>query len=312
MSQLSQSHRVTPAQAPANLLLETQLKQLKLPAFVAHYSVLAQDAARNNLSYERYLLGLVQEEVNQRERRSVERAVRQAKFPVIKDLAEFDFGALPDLPSKRILDLAQGGYLKQSEPIILLGNPGLGKTHIACGLALAACRQGRRVRFYTAAGLVNELMVAQRDYRLSRVVAGALKQDVIVLDELGFIPFTESGAQLLFQFCAALYERVALIVTTNLHFAEWGRVLGGDDKLAAALLDRLTHRAHILEFVGTSFRFRQQLVLTQNGNGNGGARAVVEASGASSETELTNRSGTSHLETENGATASESESENNR
>jgi DNA replication protein DnaC len=231
---------------------------------LAHYQVLAQDAARGNLSYEQYLLALVQEEVASRERLRVERSIKQAHFPVVKELSQFDFSVVPDLPKQRILELAQGSYLRAAEPIILLGNPGLGKTHVASGLALAACRQGKRVRFYTTASLVNDLTNAQREYRLSRFVANALKQDLIVLDELGFIPFTESSAQLLFQFCAALYERVAVIVTTNLHFAQWGRVMGGDGKLAAALLDRLTHRAHIVEFVGTSFRFRQQLQRSQH------------------------------------------------
>jgi DNA replication protein DnaC len=130
---------------------------------------------------------------------------------------------------------------------------------VATGLALAACRQGKRVRFYNAAGLVNELIKAQQEYRLSRFMTQLCKHELIVLDELGFIPFTATGAQLLFQFCSALYERVAIIVTTNLRFAEWSSVMGGDERMSAALLDRLTHRATIIEFVGTSFRFRQQL-----------------------------------------------------
>jgi DNA replication protein DnaC len=226
---------------------------------LSSYQQIAQEAALSNLSFEQFLLSLAQEEVNQRERRSIERAIKNARFPNLKELADFDFSAVPDLSKPRILELAQGGYIAKAEPIILIGNPGLGKTHIASGLALAACRQGKRVRFYTAAGLVNELIAAQKDYRLSRFMNNRLKQHLIVLDELGFIPFTESGAQLLFQFCANLYERVALIVTTNLRFAEWTRVMGGDATMSAALLDRLTHRAQILEFVGTSYRLREQL-----------------------------------------------------
>jgi DNA replication protein DnaC len=241
------------------LLLETQLKQLRLPSFLENYQSLAAEAARNNLPYERYLLGLAQEEVGRRERNTIERSIRQAHFPVLKELSDFDFTAVPTLAQPRILDLAQGGYMVGAEPIIMVGNPGLGKSHLATGLALTACRQGQRVRFYNAAGLVNELMAAQQDYRLSRFMAASLKMHLIVLDELGFIPFSGSGAQLLFQFISNLYERVAVIVTTNLRFAEWSSVLGGDERLAAALLDRLTHRAHILEFVGTSFRFREQL-----------------------------------------------------
>lgn len=241
------------------LLLESHLKQLRLPSFLEHYQPLAHDAARSNLSYERYLLALAQEEVNQRERRRQEQAIHNAHFPVLKELADFEWSCVPNLSKPRMLELAQGSYISKAEPVILIGNPGLGKTHIATGLALAACRQGRRVRFYNVTGLVNELLKAQQEYRLSRFMSQISKQELIVLDELGFIPFTTTGAQLLFQFCSALYERVAVIVTTNLRFAEWSSVMGSDERMSAALLDRLTHRATILEFVGTSFRFRQQL-----------------------------------------------------
>jgi DNA replication protein DnaC len=249
---------MAPAPQP-QLLLESYLKQLRLPSFAELYQQLAQDAARTDLSYERFLLALVQEEVARRERNSVERAIRQAHFPVLKELADFDWSAVPDLSKPRVLELAQGGYINRAESVLLIGNPGLGKTHVASGLALAACRQGKRVRFYNVAGLVNELVAAQQEYRLSRFMAASLKQHLIVLDELGFIPFTSGAAQLLFQFVAGLYERVAVIVTTNLRFAEWSSVMGGDERMSAALLDRLTHRAHILELRGTSYRFRQQL-----------------------------------------------------
>jgi len=241
------------------LLLESYLKDLRLSRFVQSYQSLAQEAARTNLSYERYLLALVQEEVAHREAQRIERAIGEARFPVLKDLAEFDWSCVPSVPKPRILELAAGAYIESREPVILVGNPGLGKSHVASGLALAACRQGRRVRFYNVAGLVNDLIKAQQEYQLSRLMTRLCKQELIVLDELGFIPFTAVGAQLLFQFCSALYERVALIITTNLRFAEWSSVMGGDERMSAALLDRLTHRATILEFVGTSYRFRQQL-----------------------------------------------------
>jgi DNA replication protein DnaC len=241
------------------LLLETYLKQLRLPCFLESYQALAQEAARTNLSYERYLLALAQEEVSRQETNRIDRALANAHFPVLKELADFDFSLVPDVAKPRIFALAQGGYISRAEPVILIGNPGLGKTHVATGLAAAACRQGRKVRFYNVAGLVNELIKAQQDYRLSRVMTSITKHDLIVLDELGFIPFTTTGAQLLFQLCSALYERVSVIITTNLRFAEWSTVMGGDERMSAALLDRLTHRATILEFVGTSFRFRQQL-----------------------------------------------------
>jgi DNA replication protein DnaC len=241
------------------VLLESYLKDLRLSRFVQSYQSLAQEAARTNLSYERYLLALVQEEVAHREAQRIERAIGEARFPVLKDLAEFDWSCVPSVPKPRILELAAGAYIESREPVILVGNPGLGKSHVACGLALAACRQGRRVRFYNVAGLVNDLIKAQQEYQLSRLMTRLCKQELVVLDELGFIPFTAVGAQLLFQLCSALYERVALIITTNLRFAEWSSVMGGDERMSAALLDRLTHRATILEFVGTSYRFRQQL-----------------------------------------------------
>ncbi|HKV60218.1 MAG TPA: IS21-like element helper ATPase IstB [Ktedonobacteraceae bacterium] len=242
-----------------DLLLESYLKQLKLPCFAQSYQTLAQEAARTNLSYERYLLGLASEEMASREAHRIERAIPQARFPVLKELADFEWNAVPSVPRARILELAQGAYIPKAEPIILLGNPGLGKSHVASGLGLAACRQGRRVRFYNAAGLVTDLIKAQQEYQLSRVMTQLGKLEVLVLDELGFIPFTQTGAQLLFQLCSALYERVAVIITTNLRFAEWSTIMGGDERMSAALLDRLTHKATILEFVGTSYRFRQQL-----------------------------------------------------
>src|SRR5712692_33234 len=243
----------------AELLLESSLKQLKLPCFAQSYQMLAQEAARTNLSYERYLLALAQEEMASRDAHRIERAISQARFPTLKELADFEWSSVPSVPKARILELAQGAYIAKAEPVILLGNPGLGKSHVATGLALAACRQSRRVRFYNAAGLVNELIKAQQEYQLSRVMAQLGKLELLVLDELGFIPFTQTGAQLLFQVCSALYERVAVIITTNLRFAEWSTIMGGDERMSAALLDRLTHKATILEFVGTSYRFRQPL-----------------------------------------------------
>src|SRR5437764_6145640 len=171
----------------------------------------------------------------QPEAHRIERAVVNAHFPVLKELAEFDWSCVPDVPKPRILDLAQGGYISRSEPVILIGNPGLGKTHVATGLALAACRQGRRVRFYNVAGLVNDLIKAQHELKLSRFLAQLGKHELLVLDEFGFIPFTRDGANLLFQLCSALYEISALIITSNLKFSGWNRVMG-EEHLTAALL----------------------------------------------------------------------------
>jgi len=240
-----------------NDLLESYLRQLRLPSFVRSYQAFATDAARSNLDYTRYLLALAEQEVNKREQNRIQKRVKLARFPVLKELADFDFSALPTLNKAQVLDLSRGEYIRKREPIVFIGNPGLGKTHLAIALALSACRQGRKVRFWTAAGLVNELLLAQDEHRLHRFIYAALKLDLIVLDELGFIPFSASGAHALFTFCSEVYERLALILTTNLKFADWVQVLG-DERLTAALLDRITHHAHILELVGESFRFRER------------------------------------------------------
>ena len=250
---------MTTAKAVDTMLLESYLKQLRLPTFVANYRTFAEDAAQAQQSYERYLLALVEQEATQRDRNRQQRRIKAAHFPVLKELADFDFSALPSLNAQRVLGLARGEYIQKAEALLLVGNPGLGKTHVAIGLALAACRQGQRVRFYNTAGLVNELIAAQEAHQLPKLLNTALRHQLIVLDELGFIPLTPTGAQLIFQFCSTLYERVALIVTTNLRFGDWVQVFG-DERLTAALLDRLTHHAHILEFTGAdSYRFRQRL-----------------------------------------------------
>jgi ribonuclease P protein component len=241
-----------------NMLLETYLKALRLPTFQQNYRKFAEEADRANHTYDRFLLALAEQEVTQRERNRIARRIKSARFPVLKELADFDFSCISSPNKQRVLELARGSYIHKAEPIILVGNPGLGKTHVATGLALAACRQGHKVRFYNAAGLVNELILAQDEHRLPKFLTTALRHRLIILDELGFIPFSPAGAQLIFQFCSTLYERVAVAVTTNLRFADWTQVFG-NEQLTAALLDRLTHRANILEFVGESYRFRERM-----------------------------------------------------
>ena len=241
-----------------NRLLETYLRKLRLPTFVDNYAPFAADAVQNQMNYSRYLLALTEYEIQNREQNKIARLMKAANFPILKELADFDFSCIPTLNKALILDLAQGEFIYQKRSLIFMGNPGLGKTHLLTALALLACRQGKKVRFWTAAGLVNELIAAQDEHRLHRFIRSALKFDLIVLDELGFIPFTPVGAQALFTFCSEMYERVALGISTNLHFSEWVQVFG-DERLTAALLDRLTHHAIIIELIGESYRFRQRL-----------------------------------------------------
>jgi DNA replication protein DnaC len=240
-----------------NVVLESYLKKLYLSSFIRYHEAYAAEAAQSNQSYTRFLLALAEQEVLAREARRRQRRLKEAKIPVVKELSGFDFDKVPELNQQRIRQLTSGEYIDKAEPVILIGNPGLGKTHIATALAIEATRQMHRVRFYNAAALVNELIKAQDEGRVTPFINKALNHKLIVIDELGFIPFSSTGAQLMFQLCSTLYERVAVIVTTNLKFADWTQVFG-DERLTVALLDRLTHKAHIIEFVGESYRFRER------------------------------------------------------
>jgi len=239
-------------------VLVNHLTELRLTAFVEHFDATAQTAAQANWSHEHYLAVLAEQEVDRRTQNRRKRRIQEAHFPILKELADFDFAAIPQLNQAHILELARSRYLQDATNIILVGVPGLGKTHIATALGVAACRQAHRVRFYTAAALSNELHQAQHEHRLSRFLDQALHHKLIIIDELGYLPFSPTGAQLLFQFCSTLHERVSLLFTTNLPFSEWVQVLG-DERLTAGLLDRVTHNSHILEFVGESYRFRQRM-----------------------------------------------------
>jgi len=242
----------------SDLLLRSYLKRLRLPMIAQNYARLAEEAAANNKPYSDYLLALLEGEILQREENTQKIRLLKARFPVTKNLDSFEFSAIPTLNKALILELSRGDYIEKRENIIFMGSYGTGKTHLSISLGICACHQGKRVRFYTAAGLINELLEAQAQLRLGKLEASLARYDLIILDELGFVPFTKEGAEALFTFCSGRYERGSLIITTNLEFVRWKEVFG-DEALTGALLDRLTHRCHILEMNGDSYRFKENL-----------------------------------------------------
>jgi DNA replication protein DnaC len=241
-----------------SLLLKANLKQLRLPAMLAEHEKLAREAAEAGEDYQQYLLRLTELEVATRQSNALKARIKQAAFPVEKDLDTFDFAAAPWLNKPKVLDLARGEWIDQRMNCCLIGSAGTGKTHVATALALAACRQGRRVRFFTAATLVNRLEEAQKQYQLERLLTQLDKTELLVCDELGYLSFSRTGAELLFQVFADRYERGSLLVTSNLPFSEWSQIFQGE-RMTAALLDRLLHRSHVLEMNGESYRFRESM-----------------------------------------------------
>jgi len=240
------------------MLIDAYLKRLRLPAIAQHYEALARDAAQTNQPYETYLLSLLEHELRQREENRTKARLKQARFPVPKTVESFDFEAIPSLNRHLVLELHRCEFIKRCENVLFIGNSGTGKTHLATSLGITACKMGYNVRFYGAAQLVAELIEANEQRRLNRLEKQWLKWNLVLVDELGYIPFSPTGAQLLFQFLSARYERGSVIITTNLEFAHWTEVFG-DERLTTALLDRLTHRAHILPLNGESYRFKESL-----------------------------------------------------
>jgi DNA replication protein DnaC len=238
------------------VLLDHYLQQLKLPTIRQEYAKIAARCQQERADYPTFLLRLTEREVADREQRAAERRVKAARFPVTKTLDTFDFAAQPSLNQELVRELLRSEYLDRHENVLLIGNSGTGKTHLATALGFAACQQGRKVRFFTATGLVTQLLERREDRQLERSQQQLERMDLIVLDELGYVPFSKAGAELLFEVVSRAYERTSLIVTTNLPFEHWTEVLGSE-RLTGALLDRLTHRVHILEANGPSYRLRE-------------------------------------------------------
>ena len=249
------SAAVQPMQAAA---IGQYAKQLHLPTLGSQFARLAEQAVKEQQSHLSYLEALLEGEVEERGRKVMARRIQEARFPTVKTLEEFDFQCAPHLPVLLLRDLSEGGYLERKEPIIFLGDTGTGKTHLATGLAVAACRQRKRVRFTTAAEMVTELIEAQNQAELTRVRNRWTRYDLIVIDELGYVVMPDTAAELLFQVIAGRAERAAVIVTTNLPFSEWTTKFP-NARLCKAMLDRLTDQAHIIDTGKDSYRFLRTL-----------------------------------------------------
>jgi DNA replication protein DnaC len=221
-----------------------------------YYDKVARQCSDQSVDYPRYLLRMTDLELLDRERRATERRIHQARFPVVKSLDTFEFLSIPSVNKAMVLELARCEFLQRHENVLLLGNSGTGKTHLALALGLAACQKGHRVRFTTAAALVHELMEARDEKRLLRFQKQMAGYELVLVDELGFVPLSKTGAELLFEVFSLRYERGSTLVTSNLPFQEWTEVLGSE-RLTGALLDRLTHHVHILEMNGESYRLKQ-------------------------------------------------------
>ncbi|MDR7031033.1 IS21-like element helper ATPase IstB [Rhizobium rosettiformans] len=242
-----------------DILLAHYLKALKLPTFQREHQKLARLCATEGVDHVGYLFRLAERETIERDRRKVERRIKAARFPVVKSLDSFDFTAIPKLNKTQVLELARCEWIERRENVIALGPSGTGKTHVALGLGLAACQKGLSVGFTTAAALVSEMMEARDERRLLRFQKQMAAYKLLIIDELGFVPLSKAGAELLFELISQRYERGATLITSNLPFDEWTDTLGSE-RLTGALLDRITHHVHILEMNGDSYRLAQSRI----------------------------------------------------
>jgi DNA replication protein DnaC len=240
---------------PSTLLLDHHLKALKLPTFQRDYASVGAVCSQERADYPTYLLRLAERELIDRERRASERRLKEAAFPVLKTIDTFDFHAQPSLNEMLVRELLRGEYIQKKENILLVGNPGTGKSHLATALGHAACVQGKRVRFTSTTSLVTHLLEQRENRSLQRAHKQLERMDLVILDELGYVPFSKTGAELLFEVVSRAYEQTSLILTTNLPFEQWIEVMGSE-RLTGAMLDRLTHRVHILEANGSSYRLQ--------------------------------------------------------
>jgi DNA replication protein DnaC len=239
----------------STVLLKHHLKQLKLPSMESECEEIAMRCAKENVDHLGYLLQLAERELLEREAKAAERRLKAAKFPNLKTLESFEFKAQPSLNKMLVNELMRGAYLANRESIILIGQPGTGKTHIATAFGIKACQLGKKVKFYRVTDLITKMIEARDERNLERLKRGLASLDLLILDELGYVPASKLGSELFFDVISTAYERTSVIVTTNLPFDQWTEVLG-TQRLTGAVLDRLTHRCHILEASGESYRLK--------------------------------------------------------
>ena len=237
----------------SHVLLENYCKSLKLPTVAREYARLARQCAEENRGYAAFLQNLLELEVQSRQTKAIQRRIKEAGFPAQKEIGGFDFTAIPKLNKKRVLDLAGCDFIRRRECVVFLGPPGVGKTHLAIALGRCACERGLRVKFHTATGLATEYAEAREERTVLKLERAIERRELIILDELGYVPLGQNGAEHLFGFFSKCYERTSVIVTTNLPFSQWPQIFG-DERLTGALLDRLTHRVHVVEMKGDSYR----------------------------------------------------------
>lgn len=244
--------------ASVEVLLDSLLKGMRLPTVGHNYRSYAREARESGASYEQFLLRLMEDERHQRDANQLKRRLKAAHFPQMKDLESADLNQWPGLNAMVIKDYAECRFIDANENLIFLGKHGTGKTHLAIALGIEGCRNGYRVAFHTAADLANQLIEARDEKHLKNTLKRLQKLDLLIIDELGYIPFSRQGGQLLFQVISDRYERGAIIFTSNLPFGDWNQVFG-DANLTAALLDRIAHHGHVHQFTWESIRFAESL-----------------------------------------------------
>jgi DNA replication protein DnaC len=238
--------------------LQANLKALNLSCMARNLDGSLRQAKESGIGYDEFLIELTVAELQARAQNSLDRRIREAKFPLLKSMESFDLSAVPELDIRLFRELAEGGYIRERRNVIFLGRSGAGKTHMATALGIEACKNKFRTRFVSCYGLVNELIEARQEKALQRLIQRYIRYDLLILDELGYIPFSKEGSELLFQVLAERHEKGSVMITSNLGFADWTKVFG-DPVMTAALLDRLTHKAHIISCNWDSYRLKQSL-----------------------------------------------------